>query len=85
MKRKSSYKKRALRAGAWHVTKRLIKPIPVVGTVLTLGLAGNTIRRKGLVRGSIDVALDATPILGTAKGMLEIFIGDIISEKKRKK
>ena len=82
---KNDFKKRAIKAGAWQVTKRLLKPIPVVGSVFAVGLAGYTIKKKGLVRGAVDVALDATPIVGTAKGVLELFTGDIIPEKKLKK
>lgn len=82
MKRKSDFKKRAIRAGAWQVTKRLIKPVPIVGNALAIGLAGYTIKKKGLLRGSIDVALDVTPFVGTAKNVLELFTGDIIADKE---
>ncbi len=82
---KNDFKKRAVKAGAWQVAKRLIKPLPVVGSVFAVGLAGYTIKRKGLVRGAVDVALNATPVVGTAKGVVELFTGDIIPEKKSKK
>ena len=78
-------KRRLLRAGGWRMAKRLIKPIPVVGTVLAIGLAGHEIRKKGLVRGAVHVGLDATPVIGTAKGLLEIFTGDLISDKEPEK
>lgn len=70
-----------MRAGGWGVAKRLVKPIPVVGTAVAIGLAGYEIRRKGLLPGAIHVGLDATPILGTAKGIVEIFTGDLIPDK----
>lgn len=85
MSQKSKLKRRALRAGAWQVTKRLIKPIPIVGSAVAIGLASYTIKKKGLVRGTIDVALNVTPIVGTAKNLVEIFTGDLINEKKLKK
>lgn len=72
-------------AGAWQITKKLIKPVPIVGSAFAVGLAGYTIRKKGLARGSIDVALNITPIVGTAKGILEIFTGDLISDKQNSK
>ena len=75
-------KRRVIRAGGWRIAKRLIKPIPVVGTVLAFGLAGYEIKRKGLIPGAIHVGLDATPVIGTAKGVLEIFTGDLIPDKK---
>lgn len=75
-------RRRFLRAGGWRLAKRIIKPIPVVGTVLVVGLAGHEIRKKGLLRGAVHVGLDATPIVGTAKGLLELFTGDLIPDKE---
>ncbi|MEJ7578210.1 MAG: hypothetical protein WKF74_14540 [Pyrinomonadaceae bacterium] len=75
-------KRRVLRAGGWNLAKRVIKPIPVVGTFVAVGLAGYEIKKKGLLRGVIHVGLDATPLLGTAKGIVEIFTGDLIADKK---
>ena len=80
----ASLKRRMLRAGGWRVAKRLIKPIPVIGTAVALGLAGYEIKRKGLLRGSIHVGLDATPVLGTAKGIVELFTGDLIPDRELK-
>lgn len=78
----ATLKRRMLRAGGWRVAKRLIKPIPVVGTVFAIGLAGYEVKKKGLVRGAIHVGLDVTPVVGTAKGVVEIFTGDLIPDKK---
>lgn len=79
----ASLKRRMLRAGGWRVAKRLIKPIPVVGTLLVLGLAGHEIRKKGLLRGAVHVGLDATPVVGTAKALVELFTGDLIPDKEQ--
>jgi hypothetical protein len=81
----STVKRRVLRAGGWGIAKRIIKPIPIVGSVFAFGLAGYEIRRKGLLRGVVHVGLDVTPVVGTAKGVLEIFTGDLIPDKPRKK
>jgi len=81
----ASLKRRAMRAGGWHLAKRLIKPIPIVGTVFAVSLAGYEIKRKGLLRGGIHVGLDATPIIGTAKGIVELFTGDLIPDKEPRK
>jgi hypothetical protein len=78
----ATMKRRLLRAGGWSVAKRLVKPIPIVGTAFALGLAGYEIKRKGLLRGSVHVGLDATPIIGTAKGLVELFTGDLIADKE---
>jgi len=67
------------------LAKRIIKPIPIVGTVFAFGLAGYEIKRKGLLPGAVHVGLDLTPFVGTAKGVLEIFTGDLIPDKVDRK
>ncbi len=74
-------KRRIIRAGGWGIAKRIIKPIPIVGTVFAFGLAGYEIKRKGLLPGAVHVGLDVTPVIGTAKGVLELFTGDLIPDK----
>lgn len=75
-------KRRLLRAGGWRVAKRIIKPIPILGTLLAVGLAGHEMRKKGLLRGAVHVGLDVTPVVGTAKGLVELFTGDLIRDKE---
>ena len=81
----STMRRRIIRAGGWGVAKRLIKPIPIVGTVFAFGLAGYEIRRKGLLPGAVHVGLDVTPVVGTCKNVLEIFTGDLIPDKADRK
>lgn len=78
---KSSLKRRIAKAGGWQVAKRLIKPLPFAGTAVAIGLTGYSIKKKGLIKGAIHSALDATPILGTAKNVIELFTGDLIPDK----
>lgn len=73
--------RRVARVGGWKLAKRLLKPIPFVGTAVALGLAGYEIRRKGLRNGIIHVGLDVTPVVGTVKDVIEIFTGDLIPDK----
>jgi len=80
----STVKRRIIRAGGWSVAKRIIKPIPVVGSVFAFGLAGYEIRKKGLIPGAIHVGLDVTPFVGTAKGVIELFTGDLIPDKSER-
>ena len=77
--------RRVARAGGMRLAKRLIKPLPVVGTALALGLAGHEIRKKGWRNGLIHVGLDITPVVGTVKDVIEIFTGDLIPDKKANK
>ena len=80
-----SLTRRMTRASGWTLAKRLVKPIPFVGTAVALGLAGYEIRKKGWKNGLLQVGLDLTPVVGTAKGVVEIFTGDLIPDKAVKK
>ena len=77
----STAKRRIIRAGGGGIAKRLIKPIPIIGSLFAVGLAGYEIRKKGLLPGAVHVGLDVTPVVGTAKNVLEIFTGDLIPDK----
>ena len=65
----------------WAVVKKLLKAIPVIGTVFTVGFAGHEIKKKGLAPGAVHVGLDVIPVVGTAKNLVEIFTGDWIPDK----
>jgi hypothetical protein len=78
-------KRRILRVGGWRVAKRIIKPIPVVGSLLALSLAGHEIRKKGWLRGAVHVGLDVTPVVGGAKGLIELFTGDLLPDREPEK
>ena len=80
----TTLKRRLIRAGGWGVAKRLIKPIPIVGSLFAVSLAGYEIKKKGLLPGAVHVGLDMTPVVGTAKGVVEIFTGDLIPDKSER-
>jgi len=73
-----------VKRGAWEITKKLLKAIPIIGPVFVVGFAGYDIKKKGLVPGAVHVGLDVTPVVGTAKNVLEIFTGDLIPDKPPK-
>ena len=77
-------KKGIVKRGAWEITKKLLKAIPIIGPVFVVGFAGHDIKRKGLVPGAAHVGLDVTPVVGTVKNIVEIFTGDIIPDKPPK-
>ena len=68
----------------WAVVKKLLKAIPIVGTVFTIGFAGHDLKKKGIVPGAVHLGLDVTPVVGTAKNVVEIFTGDWIPDKASK-
>ena len=65
----------------WAVVKKLLKAIPIIGPVFTVGFAGHDIKKKGLVPGAVHIGLDVTPVVGTAKNVIEIVTGDWIPDK----
>jgi len=65
----------------WAVVKKLLKAIPIIGPVFTVGFAGHDIKKKGLVPGAVHIGLDVTPVVGTAKNIVEIVTGDWIPHK----
>jgi len=80
----TTLKRRLIRAGGWGVAKRIIKPIPIIGSVFAFGLAGYEIKKKGLIPGAVHVGLDVTPVVGTAKSVIELFTGDLIPDKSER-
>jgi hypothetical protein len=80
-KKKRGLTRRVARASGMRLAKRIIKPIPVVGTAVALSLAGYEIKRKGLRNGVIHVGLDLVPVVGTVKDVIELFTGDLIPDK----
>jgi hypothetical protein len=77
----ASVGRRVARAGGWKLAKRLIKPIPFVGTVVAVGLAAYEVKQKGMKNGAMHVGLDIIPVVGTVKGIVELFTGDLIPDK----
>ena len=49
---------RATRLGG-RILKRLTKPIPIIGTAVVVATAIPILRSKGLMRGGLNIALDA--------------------------
>ncbi len=84
-KDKKSLKRKAAEVGGWQVAKRVAKSIPFVGGLLTIGLVGYDIKKKGVVKGVLNSGIDAIPVVGLAKNVVEFFTGDFLSDKEEKK
>jgi Pre-toxin TG len=57
--------------------------MPWIGAFLALVTLGATIRRKGLFRGTLDTALDFTPVVGGVKNLAEAVRGrDFIRDRR---
>jgi hypothetical protein len=73
--------RRIIRAGGARVAVKAAKTIPVVGAAVAIGLIGYEIKKKGLIKGVVNTAFDAMPVLGATKNAIEIFTGDWFSDK----
>jgi hypothetical protein len=65
-----------LRQYAGHkLTRRLIRAMPWVGSIVALAMLGSAVRRKGFVGGTLDTALDFIPFVGGVKNLAEAGLG----------
>ena len=49
--------------------------MPIVGTVIAVATVASTIRRKGVVSGTMDTGLNAMPVVGLVKNAIEMMRG----------
>ena len=67
-----------------RITRKLTRAIPWLGAVIALATLGSAIRKKGLFGGTLDTALDFTPVVGTLKNLAEVGRGrDFIVDRPR--
>ncbi len=67
-----------------RATRKLTRAIPWVGAAIALFTLGAAIKRKGFFGGSLDTALDFTPVVGTLKNVAEVGRGrDFIPDRAR--
>ena len=80
-KKNHTLARKAAHVAGWQVVKRGAKMLPFGGTFVVLALVGNDIKRKGLVKGVANSAIDAVPFVGLVKNGVELFTGDFIADK----
>jgi hypothetical protein len=49
--------------------------MPIIGTVVAVATVASTIRRKGVVSGTLDTGLNAMPFVGLMKNAVEMVRG----------
>ena len=65
-----------------RLIRRLVRSMPWIGAAVALAALGSAIRRKGVIGGALDTALDATPGVGAVKNAFESIRGrDFIKDK----
>ncbi|MGI8469662.1 MAG: hypothetical protein ACR2N3_14550 [Pyrinomonadaceae bacterium] len=78
---KPSLARKAVHAGGWQIAKRVAKSVPYLGTGMAIFLIGSDIKRKGVVKGTLNAGIDAIPFVGAAKNVVEFFAGDLFPDK----
>ena len=66
---------RVVRWGSARLSRRLSRSLPWVGTAIALLTVASTVKRKGLVSGVFDTGLNAVPLVGAAKNVVEMARG----------
>lgn len=72
----------AVQYGQRRIARKLLRAVPWLGSIVALATLGFAIRRKGLVGGTLDTALDFTPYVGGVKNVAEAVRGrDFIRDR----
>jgi hypothetical protein len=75
-------RKQLSRYASRRITRRLYRTMPWIGSVLAIVTLGKAVRRKGLIGGTVDTALDFIPFVGGVKNLAEMGRGrDLIPDK----
>jgi hypothetical protein len=68
--------------GTRRLTRRVTRALPWVGGLMALATVAASVRRKGLLGGIADTALDFVPFIGGAKNVAEAVRGrDFIRDR----
>ena len=61
--------------GGARLSRRLSRSLPWVGAAIAVATVASTIRRKGVISGTIDTGLNAIPFVGATKNVIEMARG----------
>ena len=80
--RSMTLRQHAVQYGQRKLARRLGRSLPWVGAAIALVTVASAIRRKGVVGGTIDSALNAIPFIGGLKNVAEVVRGrDFIADR----
>ena len=57
------------------MSRRLSRSLPVIGAAIAALTVVSAMRRKGIISGAFDSALNAVPLVGAAKNVAEVVRG----------
>jgi hypothetical protein len=63
------------RWGGARLSRRLRRSIPILGTAVAAATIVSTVRRKGVISGTLDTGFNAMPFVGAVKNAVEILRG----------
>ncbi|MEO8521574.1 MAG: hypothetical protein ABI603_09435 [Acidobacteriota bacterium] len=66
---------RIARWGGARLSRRMARSLPWLGAVIAVATAASTIRRKGVISGTLDTGLNSVPFVGAAKNAVELMRG----------
>jgi hypothetical protein len=76
----------ASRFGQIRLAQRVGRSLPWVGAAIALFTLGSAVRRKGVLGGALDTALNALPYVGGVKNVAEVYRGrDFIRDREVRK
>ena len=61
--------------GGARMSRRMARALPILGAAIAILTVGSAMRRKGVISGALDSALDAVPFVGAAKNAVEVARG----------
>jgi hypothetical protein len=68
--------------GQRRLTRKLVRAVPLLGAVVAVATITRAMRRKGMLGGVVDTALDFIPFVGGAKNAMEVVRGrDFIADR----
>ena len=70
-----SMQHRLVRYGGVKLSQRLRRSIPILGTIVAVATVVATVRRKGVISGTLDTGLNAVPLVGAVKNAMEVLRG----------
>jgi hypothetical protein len=74
--------RQAVQFGQRRIARKMLRAVPWLGGLVALVTVGRAIRRKGMVGGSVDTALDFLPYVGGVKNAAEVVRGrDFIPDR----
>ncbi len=69
--------------GQRRMTRKMLRAMPWLGSIVAIATLGASMRRKGMFRGTLDTALDFIPYVGGVKNAAEAVRGrDFLRDKE---